>query len=328
MLPPTSSYSPRPPQRAAQRAARHGWAVWLAIWVCAAAFSTTAFSPAAFAQPHDGWPYGLRLDDLVVHADFPLQDIQTELQELGELRQQLTGQLQHEIPVRPVHIYLFSDRATYHDYVRRQFPTAPLRPALFIGTPTDDFLLAAQGPDLLVDLRHELTHSLLHRTWPDLPLWLDEGLAEYFEHADASAHPAAERLTALAGGGQWPPADSLWAHDQPERLRAEDYALAYAWTRFLLESPAVDRAVLTRLLAGETTTQGPRTAGRAGRDRAVSGWSGASRPGGTGLPTGGLSAQLLRPLTGRCQQFWASPSRRPAATTASANYNIEGLRRP
>ena len=31
------------------------------------------------------------------------------------------------------------------------------------------------------DLRHEVAHGYLHAVVPNLPLWLDEGLAEYFE---------------------------------------------------------------------------------------------------------------------------------------------------
>ncbi|GIT30210.1 MAG: hypothetical protein Ct9H300mP1_22560 [Planctomycetaceae bacterium] len=31
------------------------------------------------------------------------------------------------------------------------------------------------------DLRHEFTHGVLHSSLKRVPLWLDEGLAEYFE---------------------------------------------------------------------------------------------------------------------------------------------------
>jgi hypothetical protein len=34
---------------------------------------------------------------------------------------------------------------------------------------------------LMQDLRHELTHALLHGVIKEVPQWLDEGLAEYFE---------------------------------------------------------------------------------------------------------------------------------------------------
>ena len=37
------------------------------------------------------------------------------------------------------------------------------------------------GNRIQQDLRHELTHAILHSVLKDVPLWLDEGLAEYFE---------------------------------------------------------------------------------------------------------------------------------------------------
>src|SRR5947209_8380306 len=37
------------------------------------------------------------------------------------------------------------------------------------------------GDHIRQDLRHELTHALLHSVLKDVPLWLDEGLAEFFE---------------------------------------------------------------------------------------------------------------------------------------------------
>ena len=40
--------------------------------------------------------------------------------------------------------------------------------------------------ELAVDLRHETTHAVLHGLLPMVPLWLDEGLAEYFEAPEAN----------------------------------------------------------------------------------------------------------------------------------------------
>ena len=42
-------------------------------------------------------------------------------------------------------------------------------------------MFAQVGPDFEIDLRHEATHALLHGSLPMVPLWLDEGLAKYFE---------------------------------------------------------------------------------------------------------------------------------------------------
>ena len=42
-------------------------------------------------------------------------------------------------------------------------------------------VFAYKSKALPVDVRHEGTHGLLHAALPMVPLWLDEGLAEYFE---------------------------------------------------------------------------------------------------------------------------------------------------
>ena len=52
--------------------------------------------------------------------------------------------------------------------------------------------MAYRNPEFGNDLRHECTHALLHAVLPAVPLWLDEGLAKYFEVQRASrayGHP-------------------------------------------------------------------------------------------------------------------------------------------
>jgi hypothetical protein len=48
-------------------------------------------------------------------------------------------------------------------------------------------VFAYRGEDFETDLRHECTHALLNAALPVVPLWLDEGLAEYFEVLPQSA---------------------------------------------------------------------------------------------------------------------------------------------
>src|SRR5947199_3220316 len=71
--------------------------------------------------------------------------------------------------------------------MRTRYPDLPKRRAFFVAQPrtvggTDDLLVYTfWGDRVRQDLRHELTHALLHCVLKDVPLWLDEGLAEYFE---------------------------------------------------------------------------------------------------------------------------------------------------
>src|SRR5207244_5086283 len=86
-----------------------------------------------------------------------------------------------------IQVYLFQDREKYEHFMHIRYPDLPKRRAFFVAQPRS----VGGGEDLLVytfwgerireDLRHELTHALLHSVLRDVPLWLDEGLAEYFD---------------------------------------------------------------------------------------------------------------------------------------------------
>jgi hypothetical protein len=60
-------------------------------------------------------------------------------------------------------------------------PNLPRRRAFFVETDTRLSVYAYWGDRVAEDLRHEVVHGYLHAVVPHLPLWLDEGLAEYFE---------------------------------------------------------------------------------------------------------------------------------------------------
>jgi hypothetical protein len=171
---------------------------------------------------------------------------------------------------------------------------------LYIQANGNDFLLTSLSAELQVNLRHELTHSLIHRRWPSVPLWLDEGLAEYFEQDDPSKHPASDRLARMAATGRFPSPERLWQASSSAQLNGEDYELAFAWTRFLLEGNADQREAFFALVDGPSRRGQP-----------------PSAPG--------------HQLTDRCRQFWArqsaaGPSRdvgswRHGGRTAWGKYN-------
>ena len=90
----------------------------------------------------------------------------------------------------------------------RRFPTAG--PSTCSAT-ARAAVYAYRHPELPIDLRHECTHALLHANLPMVPLWLDEGLAEYFEM------PEAERRVrpSAPGGAQM---ESAARHDADGRI--------------------------------------------------------------------------------------------------------------
>ena len=103
------------------------------------------------------------------------------------------------------------------------------------------------------DLRHEVAHGYLHAVVPGMPLWLDEGLAEYFEvprgHGGLN-RPHLELLSDMAAHGQWQPdlarLEQLTNAADMEQIH---YAEAWAWVYFLLNSEPRKRELLINYLA-------------------------------------------------------------------------------
>src|SRR4029450_2393807 len=122
----------------------------------------------------------------------------------------------------PVHLFLFQAKTTYQTYLEQYFPRVPNRRALFIKTPRGPgMVFACQGTDFEIDVRHESTHALLHAWLPSVPLWLDEGPAEYFEVAPekrANDNPHLATVKALIDGGQLPRLEELEAIEELDQM--------------------------------------------------------------------------------------------------------------
>ena len=105
------------------------------------------------------------------------------------------------------------------------------------------------GDRVAEDLRHEVTHGYLHTMVPHLPLWIDEGLAEYFEVPRGQGGLNAPHLTLLLEAGRqrgWvPDMRRLERVTMPAAMSQQDYAEAWAWMHFLLDSTP-QRAELLR----------------------------------------------------------------------------------
>lgn len=81
----------------------------------------------------------------------------------------------------PIRVYVFRTKKDYVDYGTRIVGGNPGKDGLSITHPNARVILV-DGSGLRVDilLQHELTHHFVRQTWNRLPLWLDEGIAEYY----------------------------------------------------------------------------------------------------------------------------------------------------
>jgi hypothetical protein len=162
--------------------------------------------------------------------------------ELPELQRELTRTLGVAPAKTPIYVYLFADEDQYRAYKDQHFPRVPFRPALYILEGGSPGVYTYRKPDLEIDVRHECTHALLHSALPVAPLWLDEGLAKYFEvpaNRRAFDHPYFDDLKWKWSLrlGMVRSIESLEEKNDLTEMDAADYRFAWAWVHFMLHGP-------------------------------------------------------------------------------------------
>lgn len=227
-------------------------------------------------------------EDEFVQADA----VAAQLAELGREVEQTLG-----LPglSSPVHIHVFPSFRSYQAYLRTRFPefgrAIGSRRSLFVlqdGTPS---LFVVDTGQIMRDLRHEFVHALLNTQVRGLPMWLDEGLAEYFE-VEGPARGQPEYVALLRRR-----IDRGWSSELARLERLTDFrqmdALAYAeawsWVEFLLNGTPVGPALLRQYLI--ELAAGP--------------------------PRGTIAEQLAR-LVGDPSQSWAAHVRRWSSRSKAA----------
>lgn len=194
----------------------------------------------------------LNREYLVVHSSFPIPRRHRLVDELLLRRQDVAETLELELSDEPVHIFLFDDPLAFANWLREREPELAGRRAIFEQSDTDLRVFAVWGDRVAEDLRHEVTHGYLHGAIPDLPLWLDEGLAEYFEtprSAEGLNSPHVYLLSTAFRRQEWTPGlTRLEKIRDPASMQLRDYAEAWLWVHFLLHHSAQSRQALIEKL--------------------------------------------------------------------------------
>ncbi len=186
-------------------------------------------------------------EHLLVRCDVKLARDHRLLRDLNSLRDEIADTLNLPVQQQPVTIYLFSDEVRYAQYLQARYPLLPPRRAYFVGTSKELAVYTFWGEKIQEDLRHEYTHGVLHASLKDVPLWLDEGLAEYFEVAGRPAGLNREYATRLASDfarGWRPNLERLESLEAVNDMQKADYQEAWAWIHFLLHHSDDSRDVL------------------------------------------------------------------------------------
>jgi hypothetical protein len=221
-----------------------------ALLSIAAALSSCRGLPQPAPPPEEQL---MRIGQLEFRSNFDLARDHRLVRELTAEREDISHTLGLPPSNEVITVYLFRDAATYEQYLLRHVPGAPTRRAFFLETDTRLTVYAHWSDRVAEDLRHEVAHGYLHAIAPGIPLWLDEGLAEYFEVPRGQYglnRPHLDLLSDMIQHNGWKPdLARLERFTEYSQMEQSDYAESWAWVYALLNSEPRDRAVLTQYLA-------------------------------------------------------------------------------
>lgn len=196
-----------------------------------------------------GWTEERQLGCYLIRSEFALRDVQGLVSDLGDLQADIEGELGLKCEPGEIQIHLFKNRWNYNSYLSKRVPEGTKRQALFVQGTDAGRVYAYRHSGLDVDVRHETTHALLHTALPYVPIWLDEGLAEYFESPPGlrlKGNPHRGELQWAIKLGWRPALERLEAKRTQAEMGKNDYRDAWGITHFVLHGPPAAREALTK----------------------------------------------------------------------------------
>jgi hypothetical protein len=204
----------------------------------------------------------------VFYHDFDLDPTDTLFSEPENLPDHVYGLLRLPPGTGIVQVFLFDTQARYERYMfdpkYGRYKGQPPRRAYFFAEPRvgggDElkiFTWMGPGDHLRTDLRHELTHALLNGVLKNVPLWLDEGLAGYFELPPGNEGVNPQHLETLRRGPFEPDLARLEKLKEVADMQKPEYREAWAWVHFMLDGEPAARKVLLDYLQALRTSPNP-----------------------------------------------------------------------
>lgn len=215
---------------------------------------TTSYLLGSAAQAQSkarSWPHMMSIDVFTIHSDFELTQRRQLEATLLHLRGEMRSLLKLPESKATIHVVIFKDPAEYSRYMQHYFPTVAQRRAIFLQDRGPGMLFTHWHDHIDVDLRHEAAHALLNQSGSELPLWLDEGLAEYFElHSDDryARNPYLSEVVGQAGRALVPSLLMLERIDDLAGFTEPQYRDSWAWIHFLLHRNERTRQILVEFI--------------------------------------------------------------------------------
>ena len=219
----------------------------LSAWLATAFAVAIGFTPRCavgqWADERTAGPFHLR-------SEFALTDEEGRrlVSEMDQLQEDVESLLAIEASNDPIQVNLFKSSSTYRQHLAQRVPEAAARPALFVKGADMARVYVYKRRGYSTDVRHECTHAVLHNALPFVPLWLDEGLAEYFEVAGgsrASGSPYMRSIKRSILFGWKPNIERLESMSDLSQMGTDEYRESWAWVHFMLHGPVEVRQVLS-----------------------------------------------------------------------------------
>ena len=207
----------------------------------------------------------LRVSQFVFLSDIKLRRDLSLFDDLANLREHVHRELRLPPSNTEVFVYLFENKERYEQFMREHHPKLPVRRAFFVaqalrkGGTADLMVYTYWGDRIQQDLRHELTHAMLHSVLKGVPIWLDEGLAEYFEVPVGQNGVNVKHIEPLRQRGARFDLARLERLEEVHQMSPAEYRESWAWVHLMLRStPQAKQALLSYLQDLRTTaTPGP-----------------------------------------------------------------------
>lgn len=213
----------------------------------------------SMAQEPGGWnPEVREVGIFLCHAAFSWDLAEARIQTLANLQEEIQQKLHLADSREKVEIFLFPSREAWAQFHQKFMPGIPFRRAIFTKPEvilktkrSRGKIYAYLSPQLEQDLRHEGTHAILHSVLgKPLPIWIDEGLAEYFETTVPPSQNQTwfEQTCGRLQNHQTIPLKKLEKIYGMRDMTRDAYGDSWAWTVFLLDGPQNTRHILPEYL--------------------------------------------------------------------------------
>ena len=176
---------------------------------------------------------------------------------------------QGPVAERPLRVFLFASETEFHSYAEGAATEGFLQ-----SGPERDYIVLPSGAGFSRTVAHEYVHRILNRRAPRFPLWLDEGLAEFYSTLELNGRnavigsPIEEHLATLSRA-RWLTAQEMETAETSQALLNERalagifYAQSWAIVHLLKMSPQWRQQTprfIDELAAGRTRSEAFREA--------------------------------------------------------------------